>query len=139
MAVERTFGIIKPNAVRNGHIGEIISAIERENFAIHGLRMVHLNTELIAGFYQEHVGKPFYKELESFMLEGPVILMVLEGEDVIQRWREIMGATDPVKAAPGTLRRKFADSLTRNAVHGSDAPATAEREVHYVFSAFDLV
>jgi nucleoside-diphosphate kinase len=85
------------------------------------------------------VGKPFYKELESFMLEGPVILMVLEGEDVIQRWREIMGATDPVKAAPGTLRRKFADSLTRNAVHGSDAPATAEREVHYFFSAFDLV
>lgn len=139
MAIERTFGIIKPNAIRNGHIGEIISAIEREGFTIHGLRMAHLSHELIKGFYIEHVEKPFFKDLEAFMLEGPVILMVIEGEDAIRRWREIMGATDPAKAEPGTLRRKFGNSLTQNAVHGSDAVASAEREVHYFFSAFDLV
>ncbi len=139
MALERTFAIVKPNAVRNGHVGEIISTIEREGFTIHGLRMVHLNQELIKGFYLEHVHKGFYPELEAFMLEGPVLLMVIEGEDVILRWREVMGVTDPAKAAPGTLRRKFGDDLTRNAVHGSDAASTAEREVHYFFSAFDLV
>jgi nucleoside-diphosphate kinase len=139
MALERTFAIIKPNAIRNGHVGEIISAIEREGFTIHGLRMAHLNKEMIKGFYIEHVHKGFYSELEEFMLEGPVLLMVIEGENVIMRWREIMGVTDPAKAAPGTLRRKFGDDLTRNAVHGSDAATTAEREVHYFFSAFDLV
>lgn len=139
MALERTFAIIKPNAVTNGHIGEIISAAEREGFTVHGMRMAHLNKELIKGFYIDHVNKRFYSELEEFMLEGPVVLMVLEGEDVIQRWRDIMGVTDPTKAAPGTLRRKFGDDVTRNAVHGSDAAATAEREVRYFFSAFDLV
>lgn len=139
MAIERTFAIIKPNAVRNGHIGEIIIAAEREGFSVHGLRMAQLNRELIKGFYIEHIQKPFYPELQAFMLEGPVVLMVLEGEDVIRRWREIMGATNPVNANVGTLRRKFGEDVTRNAVHGSDAPATAEREVHYFFSAFDLV
>jgi len=139
MALERTFAIIKPNAVRNGHIGEIIAAAEREGFTIHGLRMAQLNRELIKGFYIEHIQKGFYPELEAFMLEGPVILMVLEGPNAIARWREIMGATNPVQAGPGTLRRMFGEDVTKNAVHGSDAPATAEREVHYFFSAFDLV
>lgn len=139
MALERTFVIIKPNAVRDGHVGEIISVIEREHFTIHGLRMAHLNKELIREFYLEHVHKTFYPELEEFMLEGPVLLMVIEGEDAIARWREIMGVTDPAKAAPGTLRKKFGEDLTRNAIHGSDARGTAEREVHYFFSAFDLV
>ncbi len=139
MALQRTFAIIKPRAIKNGHVGEIISAIEREGFTLHGLRMVHLNKELIKGFYLEHVHKTFYSELEESMLEGPVLLMVIEGEDAILRWREIMGVTDPAKAAPGTLRRKFGDDLTRNAVHGSDAASTAEREVHHFFSAFDLV
>jgi nucleoside-diphosphate kinase len=139
MALERTFVIIKPNAVRDGHVGEIISVIEREQFTIHGLRMAHLNKELIREFYLEHVHKTFYPELEEFMLEGPVLLMVIEGEDAIARWREIMGVTDPAKAAPGTLRKKFGEDLTRNAIHGSDARGTAEREVHYFFSAFDLV
>ncbi|MBK8792195.1 MAG: nucleoside-diphosphate kinase [Holophaga sp.] len=139
MALERTFAIIKPNAVRNGHVGEIFSAIEREGFTIHGLRMVQLNKELIKGFYIDHIHKGFYGELEAFMLEGPVILMVLEGENVIARWREIMGATNPTQAEFGTLRRKYGEDVTKNAVHGSDAPATAEREVHYFFSAFDLV
>ncbi len=139
MALERTFAIIKPNAVRNGHIGEIFSAIEREGFTIHGLRMVQLNKELIKGFYIDHVQKDFYNDLQAFMLEGPVILMVLEGDNVIARWRQIMGATNPTKAEVGTLRRKFGEDVTKNAVHGSDAPATADREVHYFFSAFDLV
>lgn len=139
MALQRTFAIIKPNAVRNGHIGEIISAIEREGFSIHGLRMAQLNKELIKGFYIDHIHKGFYPELEAFMLEGPVVLMALEGENVIARWREIMGATDPTKAAVGTLRRKFGEDVTKNAVHGSDAPETAQREVMYFFSAFDLV
>ncbi|MDP2875794.1 MAG: nucleoside-diphosphate kinase, partial [Holophaga sp.] len=106
MPLERTFAIIKPNAVRNGHIGEIISTIEREGFTIHGLRMVQLNKELIRGFYIDHVQKEFYPDLQAFMLEGPVILMVLEGDNVIARWRQIMGATNPTMAEVGTLRRK---------------------------------
>jgi nucleoside-diphosphate kinase len=139
MPIERTFGIIKPNAVQNGHAGEILSAIEGEGFTIRGLRMVRLTSGLIQGFYAEHVSKPFFKDLETFMLQGPVILMVIEGENAIARWREIMGATDPAKAAPGTLRCRFADSLTQNAVHGSDGPDSAQREIRYFFSAFDLV
>ncbi len=139
MGLERTFAIIKPNAVGNGHAGEILSAIEGAGFTIHGLRMVRLTQDVVRGFYIEHIHKGFYPELEAFMLEGPAILMVLEAENAILRWRELMGATDPAKAAVGTLRRQFGEDVSRNAVHGSDAPATAEREIHYFFSAFDLV
>jgi len=139
MALERTFAIIKPNAVRNGHVGEIFSAIEREGFPLHGLRLVQPNKELIKGLHNHYTPQGPPPNLESFMLEGPVILMVLEGENVIARWREIMGATNPTQAEFGTLRRKYGEDVTKNAVHGSDAPATAEREVHYFFSAFDLV
>jgi len=139
MALERTFAIIKPNAVQDGHIGEILSAIEQEGFTIHGLRMVHLTPELIRGFYLEHIQKGFFPELEAFMMAGPVVLMVLEGENAVRRWRDLMGATDSSKAAPGTLRSRFGKGITQNAVHGSDAPESAEREVHYFFSAFDLV
>ncbi len=139
MNLERSFVIIKPNAVKKGCVGQIITRAEGEGFSIHGLRMAHLSHELVAGFYAEHVQKPFYPELEAFMLEGPVVLMVLEGENVIARWREIMGPTNPAKAAPETLRAQFGDTVTRNAVHGSDGPQSAEREVHYFFSAFDLV
>ena len=139
MVRERTFAIIKPDAVQDGHIGEIVSAVEQEGFTIHGLRMARLTRDLVKGFYLEHLHKPFYPEREEFMLEGPVLLMVLEGEDAVARWREIMGVTDPLEAAPGTLRRKFGRNLTRNAVHGSDAPHTAGQEIHYFFSALDLV
>ena len=139
MALERTFAIVKSNAVQDGHIGDILGAIERAGFALRGLRMVRLSPEVVQGFYAEHVHKAFYPELEAFMTEGPVVLMVLEAENAIQRWRELMGATDPAKAAEGTLRRQFGENVGRNAVHGSDAPATAEREIHYFFSAFDLV
>ena len=139
MALERTFAIVKPNAVQGGHIGEILGAVERAGFALRGLRMVLLSPEVVQGFYADHVHKGFYPELEAFMTEGPVVLMVLEAEDAIQRWRDLMGATDPAKAAEGTLRRQFGENVGRNAVHGSDAPATAEREIHYFFSAFDLI
>ncbi len=139
MSKEQTFAIIKPNAVQNGHIGEILTTAEREGFTIHGLRMARLTKPLIRGFYLDHVEKPFFPELEAFMLEGPVVLLVLEGEDCIQRWRDLMGVTDPREANPGTLRRKFGNDKTRNAVHGSDSPQTAWREVHFFFSAFDLV
>lgn len=139
MALEQTFAIIKPNAVQNGHIGEILAAAEREGFSIHGLRMAQLTPRLIRGFYADHVEKPFFPELLAFMQESPVVLLVLEGEDCIRRWRALMGATDPREANPGTLRRKFGNDKTRNAVHGSDAPETAHREVYFFFSAFDLV
>jgi nucleoside-diphosphate kinase len=139
MSIERTLGIIKPNAVQNRNVGEIVSAVEGAGFTIRGLKMTRLSSQIIRGFYAEHVSKPFFPELEEFMSEGPLVLMVLEGEDAIHHWRELMGATDPAKAAPGTLRKKYADSVTRNAVHGSDSPASADREVHYFFSAFDMV
>jgi len=139
MALEQTFAIIKPDAVQAGHVGEILSAIEREDFRIRGLRAARLHEGLVEGFYMEHLQKPFFPELKAFMTEGPVILMVLEAEDAIRRWRDLMGATDSSKAAPGTLRSRFGHGITRNAVHGSDAPASAEREIRYFFSAFDLV
>jgi nucleoside-diphosphate kinase len=139
MSIERTLGIIKPNAVQNRNVGEIVSAVEGAGFTIRGLKMTRLSSQIIRGFYAEHVSKPFFPELEEFMSEGPLVLMVLEGEDAIHHWRELMGATDPAKAAPGTLRKKYADSVTRNAVHGSDSPASADRDVHYFFSAFDMV
>ncbi|HWQ09059.1 MAG TPA: nucleoside-diphosphate kinase [Holophaga sp.] len=138
MALERTLAMVKPNAFKNGHVGEIISAIERGGFMVRGMRLATLDSGLIRGFYAEHLEKKFFPELEAFMSEGPVLLMVLEGEDAIVRWRDLMGATDPAKAAPGTLRKTFGENLTRNAVHGSDSPVSAERETRYFFSAFDL-
>jgi nucleoside-diphosphate kinase len=138
MSLERTFGIIKHNAVKNGNIGDILAAVERAGFTLRGLRMARLTPEICKGFYAEHVGKGFYPELESFMTEGPVVLLCLEAENAIQKWRDVMGATDPAKAAEGTLRMIFGESLSRNAVHGSDSPASAAREVAYFFNAFDL-
>jgi len=139
MTTERTFGIIKANAVQNGHVGAILAAIEGAGFQLRGMRMARLTPELCKGFYAEHVGKGFYPGLEAFMTEGPVVLLCLEAENAIQRWRDLMGATDPAKAAEGTLRKSYGESLTRNATHGSDSPVSAAREVSYFFSAFDLV
>jgi nucleoside-diphosphate kinase len=139
MAIERTFAIIKPNAVKSGHVGEILSEIERAPLALRGMRLARLTPDICKEFYQEHVGKPFYPDLESFMVEGPVVLLCLEGENAIVRWRDLMGATDPAKAAPGTLRARFADSMTRNATHGSDSPTSAQRELGFFFGAYDLV
>lgn len=139
MAQERTFAIIKPNAVQDRHIGEIITAIEEGGFTIHGLKLARLDPGILAGFYREHIGKPFYPDLEAFMTEGPVVLLVLGGEDAVRRWRDLMGATDSSQAAPGTLRRRFGKGISRNAVHGSDAPESAAREIAHFFNAFELL
>ena len=139
MKTERTFAIIKPDAVKAGDMGKIIGEIERSGLALVGLRLARLTPGICKDFYAEHVGKGFYTELEAFMVEGPVLLMCLEGENAILRWRDLMGATDPAKAAPGTLRAQFGKSIGRNAVHGSDSPAAAVRELGFFFGAFDLV
>ena len=139
MALERTFAIAKPDAVKDGHVGEILSAIEQGGLKIVGLKLTRLTPAICKGFYHEHVGKGFYPELETFMTEGPVVLMVLEGENAILHWRDLMGATDPAKAAEGTLRKRFGASIGRNATHGSDKPESARFEVSYFFNAFEQV
>jgi nucleoside-diphosphate kinase len=139
MPIERTFAIIKPNAVQAGKAGLIISEIESSGLTIRGMRLARLTPELCKEFYAEHVSKPFYPDLEAFMVEGPVVLLCLEGEDAIVRWRDLMGATNPAKAAPGTLRARFGEDHTRNATHGSDSPASAVRELGFFFGAYDLV
>jgi nucleoside-diphosphate kinase len=133
MAVEKTLSIIKPNAVAKNVIGQICSRFESAGLRIVAQRMLHLSREEATAFYAEHQGKGFFDELIGFMTSGPCVVMVLEGEDSIARNREIMGATNPADAAPGTLRADFADSFTENAVHGSDALATAEREIGFFF------
>jgi nucleoside-diphosphate kinase len=137
MALERTFAIAKPDAVKDGHIGEIIAAIEQSGLKIVGLKLTRLTPAICQGFYHEHVGKGFYPELEAFMTEGPVAIMVLEGENAILRWRDLMGATNPANAAEGTLRKRFGASIGRNATHGSDKPESAKFEVGYFFNAFE--
>jgi nucleoside-diphosphate kinase len=137
MALERTFAIVKPDAVQAGHIGEILSTIEQNGLKIVGLKLTRLTPAICKGFYHEHVGKGFYAELEAFMTEGPVTILVLEGENAILRWRDLMGATDPAKAAEGTLRKRFGASIGRNATHGSDKPESAKFEVGYFFNAFE--
>ena len=139
MATERTLAIIKPNAVANGYIGQIIDRIERDKLVLREMRMIHLSSETCKEFYHEHVGKPFYHTLESFMIEGPVVVICIEGENAITRWRDIMGATDPAKAAEGTLRSKFGESHTKNATHGSDSQISAERELTFFFGAGSLL
>ena len=139
MEVQRTFAIIKPDAVKDRQIGQIVSEIERAGLNIRGLRLARLTPAICKEFYAEHVHKSFYPILEEFMVEGPVALLCLEGENAVTRWRDLMGATDPAKAAPGTLRARFAQDMTRNATHGSDSPASATRELGFFFGAFDLV
>jgi nucleoside-diphosphate kinase len=137
MSLERTFAIVKPDAVKDGHVGEIISTIEQSGLRLVGLKLIRLTPALCQGFYHEHVGKGFYPELETFMTEGPVALMVLEGENAILRWRDLMGATNPATAAEGTLRKRFGANIGRNATHGSDKPESAKFEVGYFFNAFE--
>ena len=139
MTLERTFALVKPDAVQAGHAGEIIAAIEASGLRVVGLKLTRLSPALCQGFYHEHVGKGFYAELEAFMCEGPVVLMVLEGEGAILRWRDLMGATNPAQAADGTLRQRFGTHIGRNATHGSDKPESASFEVRYFFSAFEQV
>lgn len=135
MALERTFAIIKPDAVKNGHVGEIITLIEKNGFRILGLKLRKIGKTEAEDFYAVHRARPFYDGLVTFMTEGPSIVMALEREDAIAKWRELMGATDPAKAADGTIRKLFAENIERNAVHGSDAPATAAQEIPFFFTA----
>ena len=138
MSVERTFSIIKPDAVAAGHAGEILAAIEAAGFKILALRMTRLSDAQARGFYAVHAAKPFYAGLVKFMTEGPIIVMALERENAIAALREVMGATNPEKAADGTIRKRFATSIERNCIHGSDGPDTAQVELAYFFSTLDL-
>ncbi|MGY0148405.1 nucleoside-diphosphate kinase [Edwardsiella tarda] len=138
MTLERTFSIVKPNAVAKNVIGAIYSRFEAAGLSIVAAKMVHLTREQAEGFYAEHRERPFFTGLVNFMTSGPIMVQVLEGEDAVRRNREIMGATNPENALAGTLRADYADSLTENAVHGSDSPASAEREIAYFFSADEL-
>ena len=136
--VERTFSIIKPDAVAGGHAGEILAMLEQAGFRIVGMRMVKLSREQAEGFYAVHRERPFFPSLVTFMTEGPVIVLAMEREDAVKKLREVMGATNPANAAEGTVRKRFAASIERNSIHGSDAPETAAVELRYFFSSLDL-
>ncbi|HOP60680.1 MAG TPA: nucleoside-diphosphate kinase [Candidatus Saccharicenans sp.] len=131
---EKTLAIIKPDAVKKRVIGRIIQRIEDEGFNILGLKMVQLTLEEAKKFYAVHKDKPFYDSLTEFMSSGPIVVLLLEGEQAIKHWREVMGATNPAEARPGTLRREFGFSIERNTVHGSDSPQTAETEIKFFFN-----
>jgi len=138
MSKQRTFSIIKPDAVAAGHTGEILATIEGEGFKIVALRMTRLSRLQAEGFYAVHRERPFYASLVKFMTEGPIVAVALEREDAVAKLREIMGATNPASAIEGTIRRRYAESIERNCIHGSDAPETAEVELAYFFSTLDL-
>ncbi|MDG4552780.1 MAG: nucleoside-diphosphate kinase [Candidatus Competibacter sp.] len=138
MAVEHTLSIIKPDAVARNIIGKIYSRFEEQGLQIVAAKMVRLTREQAEIFYAVHRERPFYQELIAYMTSGPVMVQVLEGKDAIVKNREIMGATDPKKAAPGTIRADFAESVTQNTVHGSDSPETAFHEIAFFFGQFDL-
>jgi len=137
--IQRTLAIIKPDAVERRLAGRIIQRIEEAGFQIRAMRRVHLSTKDAEGFYAVHRERPFFASLVRFMSSGPAIVMVLETEDAIKKWRTLMGATDPAKADPGTLRKEFAQSIERNATHGSDAPETAAYEIGYFFAGVELI
>ena len=139
MNLQRTFSIIKPDAVASGHAGKILANLQSEGFRIVGLRMLQMSREEAEGFYAVHRERPFFAALVKFMTEGPVIVMALEREDAVKRLREVMGATNPANAAEGTIRKLYAASIERNAIHGSDAPETAAFEIGYWFAGYELV
>lgn len=139
MAIERTLSIIKPNAVAKNVIGAIYERFEAAGFKIVSAKKMHLNKEQAEGFYAEHKDRPFFAALIAFMTSGSIMVQVLEAENVVQRHRDIMGATDPEQALPGTLRADFADSVTANAVHGSDSIGSAQREIAYFFTADEIL
>jgi nucleoside-diphosphate kinase len=138
MSIERTFSIIKPDAVAAGHTGEILATIEMEGFKIVALRMTRLSRLQAEAFYAVHRERPFYASLVRFMTEGPIVAVALEREDAVAKLREIMGATNPASAMEGTIRRRYAESIERNCIHGSDGPDTAAVELAYFFSTLDL-
>jgi nucleoside-diphosphate kinase len=139
MSVERTFSIIKPDAVAAGQAGEILAMIQQAGFKVLGMRMMRLTDAQARGFYAVHRERPFFEGLVKFMTEGPIVVMALEREDAIKKLREVMGATNPANAAEGTIRKRFAANIERNCIHGSDAPETAEVELRFFFPAADLL
>ena len=136
--MQRTFSIIKPDAVASGKAGKILALLEENGFRIVALRMAKLSQSQAEGFYAVHKERPFYGSLVKFMTEGPVVLMALEREDAVKKLREVMGATNPANAADGTVRKLFAESIERNAIHGSDAPETASEELRFFFNSVEL-
>jgi nucleoside-diphosphate kinase len=138
MSTERTFAIIKPDAVKSGYTGRILARIEQEGFAIRGMRLTHLSKREAEGFYAVHAARPFFGELTAFMSSGPCVVLALEAAGAIKKWRDLMGATDPGKAEAGTLRKEFGASIGENATHGSDAPETAAFELGYFFRGMEL-
>jgi nucleoside-diphosphate kinase len=138
MALERTLAMIKPDAVRKNVIGEAIRAAEASGLRPIALKRTQLTQRQAEGFYAVHRERPFFRDLTTFMSEGPVVVMVLEGENAISTWRELLGATDPAKAAEGTLRRRFGENIQHNGFHGSDGPETAAFEIGYLFSSLEL-
>lgn len=137
--MEQTFAIIKPDAVGRHLTGRILDRVEEEGFRIRAMRLVRLSKREAEGFYAVHRGKPFFDGLTDFMSSGPAVVMVLEAPDAIRKWRDVMGPTDPAKAAPGTLRKEFGTNIGSNATHGSDAPETAAYEIGYFFRGMDLI
>jgi nucleoside-diphosphate kinase len=138
MTTERTFAIIKPDAVAKGVAGRILARIEQEGFTVRALRLTHLSKREAEGFYAVHRARPFFASLTDFMSSGPCIVMALDAPDAIKKWRTLMGATDPAKADAGTLRKEFGASIENNATHGSDAPETAAFELGYFFRGMEL-
>ncbi len=136
---ERTLSIIKPDAVGNNHIGEIIARLEKKGLKVVGAKMVHLNEQKAQQFYEVHKERPFFKDLVSFMITGPVMVMALEGNNAIKEYRDVMGATNPKDAASGTIRADFATSIDENAVHGSDSKENAEKEISFFFKPEELL
>jgi nucleoside-diphosphate kinase len=137
--LERTLSIIKPDAIKAGHMGAILDAIESSGLKVVATRLVHLTRREAEGFYAVHRERPFFKSLVEFMTSGPCLVSALEGDGAIARYRKLMGATNPAQAEPGTLRKRFASDIERNAVHGSDSPETARQEIAYFFAEVDLV
>jgi nucleoside-diphosphate kinase len=137
--MERTLAIIKPDAVKSGHMGRILRRIEEASFTVRAMRMIRLSKREAEGFYYVHRERPFFGGLTDFMSSGPCVVMCLEASDAIRKWRALMGATDPAKADPGTLRKEFGASIDNNATHGSDAPETAAFELSYFFRGMELL
>ena len=136
---QRTLAIIKPDAVKRRLAGKILQRVEDSGFSIRAMRRIHLSKQQAEGFYDVHRARPFFASLTEFMSSGPCVVVVLEADDAIKKWRTLMGATDPAKADAGTLRKEFAESIERNATHGSDAPETAAYEIGYFFAVIDLL
>ena len=137
--IERTLSIIKPDGVKRGLIGEVIARFEKNGLTISAMKMLHMTQEQASGFYAVHKERPFFKSLTEFMSSGPIVVMILEGENAIKKNRDIMGATNFKEAAEGTIRRDFATDIEKNIVHGSDAPETAAFEIGYFFNRFEII